>query len=57
MKADRRPVLDPLATPETAVWMLYAGLVQGLRWRRHMAAAVRPAVPVMGRRARDLGPR
>ncbi|MBS0393686.1 MAG: hypothetical protein JSR54_03625 [Proteobacteria bacterium] len=57
MKPDRRPVLDPLATPETAVWMLYAGLVQGLRWRRHLATAVRPAVPDVARRARDLGTR
>lgn len=22
-------------TPESAVWLLYAGLCDGLRWRRH----------------------
>jgi hypothetical protein len=29
-------------TPETAAWMLYAGVVQALRWQRH-AVAVAPA--------------
>jgi len=43
-----RPDRDSPITPETAAWLLYAGLVQGIRWRRHIAAAARP-VPATSR--------
>ncbi|MBS0373305.1 MAG: hypothetical protein JSR73_01885 [Proteobacteria bacterium] len=56
MKADRRAEAEPMLTPESAVWMLYAGLVQGLRWRRHLAN--RPAaVAVRPPRLRGPAPR
>lgn len=37
-----RPDRDSPVTPESAVWLLYAGLVQGMRWRRHVVTAARP---------------
>jgi len=36
---------EPVMTPESAVWLLYAGLVQGIRWRRHLAASPNPSLP------------
>lgn len=42
MKTIVRPDRDSPVTPESAVWLLYAGLVQGIRWRRHAATAARP---------------
>lgn len=44
MNAHRRPQPEPVLSPEGAVWLLYAGLVQGIRWRRHLAA--NPQSPV-----------
>lgn len=38
----RRRAMIEGGTPETAAWMLYAGVVQALRWQRH-AVAVAPA--------------
>jgi hypothetical protein len=40
-------------SPESAVWLLYAGLVQGIRWRRHLAHVPRPERPALPR-ARGL---
>jgi hypothetical protein len=45
VKRYRRSEPELVMTPESAVWLLYAGLVQGIRWRRHLAASPRPAVP------------
>ncbi len=39
--------------PECAAWLLYAGILQGWRWRRHLAA--RP-VPVSAQPPRQPGP-
>jgi hypothetical protein len=44
-------------TPESAVWLLYAGLVQGMRWRRHLAAGPGPSPAPAPRRLRGLAPR
>ncbi len=47
VKPERRSDQHPVMTPESAVWLLYAGVVQSIRWRRHLAASPRPqAVPV-----------
>ena len=37
-------------TPETAAWLLYAGLVQALRWQKHVTA-VAPVPAAAPRRA------
>lgn len=47
MKRASRPEPDSAISPETAVWLLYAGLVQGMRWRRHLAHAPRPDLPAI----------
>jgi len=41
MKPIVRPDRESPVTPESAVWLLYAGLVQGMRWRRHVVSAAR----------------
>jgi len=41
MKPSVRPDRESPVTPESAVWLLYAGLVQGMRWRRHVVSAAR----------------
>jgi len=41
-------------SPESAVWLLYAGLVQGMRWRRHLAHVPRPELPAVTPRTRGL---
>ncbi|HUO78734.1 MAG TPA: hypothetical protein VMU00_01205 [Steroidobacteraceae bacterium] len=57
MKHPARPEPEAAVTPESAVWLLYAGLVHGLRWRRHvLAAGARPYPPASPRR-RGLAPR
>ena len=38
MNRKHSPV-DGVGTPEAAAWLIYAELVQALRWRRHVAAA------------------
>jgi hypothetical protein len=43
-------------TPESALWTLYAGLCEGLRWRRHAATvAVDPARLAQRGAARPAG--
>jgi hypothetical protein len=37
-----RPDRESPITPESAVWLIYAGLVQGMRWRSHAVSAARP---------------
>jgi hypothetical protein len=37
MKARKDSLRSAAVTPESAVWMLYAGLCDGLRWQRHVA--------------------
>lgn len=37
MKARKDGFRSAAVTPESAVWMLYAGLCDGLRWQRHAA--------------------
>ncbi len=49
MNADRRPQPEPVMTPESAVWLLYAGLVQGIRWRRHLASSPQSPAPAAPR--------
>jgi hypothetical protein len=55
----REPTVDRDAapTPEAAVWMLYAGMVQGMRWRMHLASAPRPASLPTISRARSVSVR
>jgi hypothetical protein len=38
-----------LSSPESAVWLLYADLVRGLRWRRHAVAVSPPPAAATGR--------
>ena len=44
-------------TPESAVWLLYAGIVQGIRWRRHLAASPGPSPTAWPQRPRGPAPR
>ena len=44
-------------TPETAVWLLYAGLVQGIRWRRHLASHPSPSTATSRQRLPGPAPR
>ena len=53
MKRASRPEPESEMSPESAVWLLYAGLVQGIRWRRHLAHVPRPERPALPR-ARGL---
>jgi hypothetical protein len=46
VNAHRRPQPEAVLNPESAVWLLYAGLVQGIRWRRHLAASPPSKAPV-----------
>ena len=58
MKPDSRPDHDPVMTPESAVWLLYAGLLQGIRWRRHLvASSPRTRAAAMPRPLRGPAPR
>jgi hypothetical protein len=57
VKPDTRREPDLVMTPESAVWLLYAGLVQGIRWRRHLAASPRPLAQSAPQRLRGPAPR
>lgn len=50
MKKSPHPYRDVmLSSPESAVWLLYADLVRGLRWRRHAVAVSPPPAAATGR--------
>ena len=51
----REPAI--VMTPESAVWLLYAGLVQGIRWRRHLAATPDSGPVATPKRLRGPAPR
>ena len=57
VKRISRPEPEFGTPPESAVWLLYAGLLQGLRWRRHLALARAPEASAVPRRSRGLAHR
>jgi hypothetical protein len=45
-----------LLSPASAVWLMYADVVRGLRWRQHAAAAYQPkAMAAAPQRTRGRG--